>query len=131
MTQTAAALYDFFLSFGLPAYIRDSVPDTTDEYGNRRPVDPPYITYELKEPEPLAPTLLHAWVWYRDTNLIALTETCDRIKAAIGTGITLPTSSGFVLLFRDNDTPFAQIQPDPDETVKVAYLTMIMQANTN
>lgn len=121
MTNTARALYQFFSSFGLPAYAKNNVPDEAE---------PPYITYEEKRPEPLAKCLLHAWVWYRGTTMTDVLGKCDEIEAAIGTGVTIPTPGGFVALFRDNDTPFAQEQPDPDKTIRVMYLTMILHANT-
>ena len=122
MTKTAQALYSFFSGFGIPAYGRNNIPDK---------VDLPYITFEVKEPEPLTVCLLHAWVCYRGTSYAELNATCDAIKAAVGTGITLPTSDGFIALFRDRDTPFMQEQPDPDKTIRVMYLTFLMHANTN
>lgn len=122
MTDTARALYQFFSGFGIPAYSKNNVPDGAEA---------PYITYEVKEPEPLSKCLLHAWVWYRSNSLTGILGTCDAIKAAIGTGLTIQTPGGFIALFRDADTPFAQEQPDPDQTIRVMYLTMILHANTN
>ena len=42
MRDTAAALYTFFSSFGIPAYVEYNVPDNAAL---------PYITYELRDPE--------------------------------------------------------------------------------
>lgn len=131
MTNTARSLYQFFSGFGIPAYSKDNVPDTINVNGVEMPVEPPYITYEIVEPEPLAKCLFHAWIWYRDTSMTAVLAKADQIKAAIGTGLTIPTPGGFIALFRDNDTPFAQEQPDPDKTIRVMYLTMILHANTD
>lgn len=122
MTNTARALYQFFSGFGLPAYAKNNVPDEAEA---------PYITYEVTRPAPLAKCLLHAWVWYRGTTMTDVLAKCDQIEAAIGTGITIPTPGGFVALFKDDDTPFAQEQPDPDKTIRVMYLTMILHANTD
>ena len=122
MTDTAKALYSFFSGFGIPAYARYNVPDDAVT---------PYITYDLIEPEPLALSMLHAWVWYRGSSYGAVLAKCDQIKAAIGTGVSIPTDSGFIVIFRDNDTPFMQQQPDPNPDIKCAYLTMILHANTD
>lgn len=122
MKNTARALYQFFSGFGIPAYAANNVPDEAE---------PPYITYEVKCPAPLTKCLLHAWVWYRGTTLTDVADKCDQIEAALGDrGVTIPTPGGFVALFTDDDTPFAQEQPDPDKTIRVMYLTLIMHANT-
>ena len=122
MTHTARALYDFFNGFGIPAYLRESIP---------RDAVRPYITYELVEPEPLTKAMIHAWVWYQDTSVNAISEKCDQIKQAIGTGLTIPAGNGFVALFRDKDTPFAQLVPSQNNDDKGMYLTMIIHANTD
>lgn len=130
MIDTARALYQFFSGFGVPAYAKNNVPDTINIDGVEMPLEPPYITYEVKRPEPLSKCLIHAWVWYRGTAMTDVLTKCDEIEAAIGTGLTIRTPGGFVALYRDVDTPFAQEQPDPDKTIRVMYLTMILHANT-
>lgn len=122
MTNTAYALYNFFSRFDLPAYLTTSIPDD---------VKPPYITYEMVDAEPLSSVQFHAWVWYKDTSLAALAEKCDEIKRAIGLGVKLPAGSGHLVLYPMSGIPFAQIQPDPDEHVKAAYLSMTLLVNTN
>ena len=122
MTNIARALYQFFSGFGIPAYPKNNIPDNAE---------PPYISYEVKAPEPLARALLHAWVWYRGTDYTAVAAKCDAIRAAIGTGVTISAGGGSIAIFRDNGTPFAQEQPDPDKTSRVMYLTMVMLANTD
>ena len=81
MTETSRALYQFFSGFGIPAYGKNNVPNGAQL---------PYITYEVKEPEPLAKCLLHAWVWYRGTTMTNVLAKCDEIKATIGTGWSAP-----------------------------------------
>lgn len=122
MTNTANALYTFFSGFGIPAYVSDNIPDD---------VKMPYITYDLIEPEPLATALLNASVWYRDTSVTAISAKVDQIKAAIGTGISIPTDDGAVYIFRERSSRFAQIMNDPDRETKRAYLTMLIHCNTN
>ena len=122
MTNTARTLYEFFSGFGIPAYVQDNIPD------NARM---PYITYELIEPEPLSYAYMHASVWYRDTSYNAVSAKCDEIKAAIGRGTSLPTGNGFVALYRENNTPFAQIMSDPNPETKRVLLSMRIMCNTD
>ena len=122
MINTARALYQFFSGFGIPAYAKNNVPDEAEA---------PYITYEVKRPDPRFKCLLHAWVWYRGTSMTEVLAKCDEIEAAIDMGASVPTPGGFIALFRDDDTPFAQEQADPDDSIRVMYLTMILHANTD
>ena len=122
MTNTARVLYEFFSGFGIPAYVQDTIPDDAQM---------PYITYELIEPEPLSYAMFHANVWYRDTSYTAVSAKCDEIKAAIGRGTSIPTGNGFVALYRDKTTPFAQAMSDPNPETKRMYLSMLIHANTD
>lgn len=121
MTQTAIALSKFWSSFDLPAFVEYHIPDD---------VDVPYITYELTEPHWQGQAAVHARVWYRDDTYEHINAKCDEIAAKIGDGITLKTESGMIALFKDQ--AFMQYQPYEDETgVKIAYLSLILQAYTN
>ena len=51
MLDTAQALYRFFSSFGIPAFVENNVPDEMPVNGQLVQVQPPYITYQLREPE--------------------------------------------------------------------------------
>lgn len=121
MTQTAQALYAFFSSFNIPAYVEYTEPDNAPA---------PYITYELAEPDWRGRASIHARVWYRDTSFVAIAQKVDAISAAIGEGISISTDSGAVYLWRDDN--WAQFQPmEGDPTLKCAYLSLIIQAHTN
>lgn len=121
MLQTSKALYTFFSAFGIPAYVEDSVPNE---------VKAPYITYELAEPDWRGSASIHARVWYRDESFRAITAKVDEIRAALGEGASIPTESGAVYLWADDN--WAQFQPMAgDYTLKCAYLSLILQANTN
>lgn len=117
MKDTAAALYRFFSSFGLPAYVENNVPDTAVL---------PYITYELREPAPGERSSLTARVWYMDTGFAAITEKVDEIKNAVRYGASLPTESGAVWLWPDDN--FCQFQPPDEPKIKIAYLMLIIGA---
>ena len=121
MKQTAQALYAFFSSFTIPAFVEYTEPDNEPA---------PYITYELAEPEWRGQMPIHARVWYRSTNFVDIAEKVDEIGAAIGEGISIPTASGAVYLWKD--TNWAQFQPmEGDPTLKCAYLTLIFEAHTD
>ena len=122
MKQVATALYSFFSSFEIPAFVESTEPDNTPA---------PYITYELLNPDWRADgTPIHARVWYRSTSFVEIAEKVDEIGAAIGDGISIPTESGAVYLYRDGN--WAQMQPmEGDPTLKCAYLSLIIMAHTN
>lgn len=121
MTNTATALYEFWSSFGIPAYVEYHVPDDAEM---------PYITYELTEPNWKEQAAVRARVWYRDFSFVSISAKLDEIKAKIGDGFTMPVGDGMIALFTDD--PFIQFQPYEDETgVKVAYLSLILHSFTS
>lgn len=125
MKDVAKALYDFWSSFGLPAYPENNVPYSEDGVN---PVDPPYITYRITRPEWRTQVSTYARVWYKDTSYIAISNKVDQIESRIGEGVMLPTESGFILLFKDLN--FCQFEPTEDSRLKVAYLSLIEEADT-
>ena len=124
MRDTAAALYSFFSSFGLPAFVENNVPDVPNENGEMEQFSPPYITYELREPEPGKQTSLVARVWYLDTGFDAVTRKVDEIKNALRNGVSIPTNDGAIWLWMDEN--FCQFQPPDEPKIKIAYLMLIM-----
>lgn len=121
MMQTAQALYAFFSSFEIPAYVEYTEPDSEK---------PPYITYELADPDWRGRTSIHARVWYRDTSFVGVARKVDEIRAALGEGVSISTDSGAVYLWADEN--WAQFQPmEGDPTLKCAYLSFIFEAHTN
>lgn len=124
MTNTAKALYGFFSSFGLPAYVIGSVPDETPD---GQPVEPPYITYQLREPNWRTPGQLYAELWYRSTSIVPINAKTDEIRAAIGEGLSLPTDGGAVYLYDFNAEPMYM---EGDDTLKRMYMTMTIEATT-
>lgn len=131
MTGTAQALQAFFGGFGLPAFTEYDVPDEMpDEHGEMHKVTLPYITYQLVEPDWRGSAMLYARVWTRSTSYAAVLAIVDRIRAAVGEGVSLPTESGAVWLFKGS--PFAQNMPmEGDDTLKVVYLNFVIHALTD
>lgn len=125
MRDVAKALYDFWSSFGLPAYPENNVPYTEDGVTQ---VDPPYITYRIVRPDWRNQVSTYARVWYKDTSFIDISNKVDEIESRIGEGVMLPTDNGFLLLFKDLN--FCQYEPTEDTRMKVAYLSLIEEANT-
>ena len=118
MTNTATALYEFWSSFGIPAYVEYHVPDDAEM---------PYITYELTEPNWKEQAAVRARVWYRHFSFFKISAKLDEIKEKIGDGYTMSVDGGMIAIFTDD--PFIQFQPYEDETgVKVAYLSCILNA---
>lgn len=124
MRDTAQALYSFFSSFGLPAFVENNVPDVPDDNGILEPFAPPYITYELREPEPGKQCSLVARVWYLDTGFDAITRKVDEIKDALMNGYPMQTNNGAIWLWMD--TNFCQFQPPDEPKIKIAYLMLVM-----
>jgi hypothetical protein len=112
----AAALYDFFSSFGLPAYADTAVPDDA-EY--------PYLTYNL---------VLNAWdggetaitvnLWDRTTKESTLNALAEQISETIGIGgKVLSCDLGYVWLKRGN--PFCQSLVDEQSSdIKRRYINI-------
>lgn len=103
MRATAKALKEFVGSFGLPAYTVDSVPDN---------VSVPYLIFPLKEPEWNQKTTWYIQGWFRTTSNEELTSVADQIIQTIGTGITLTTDSGYLVIYPD--APLVQLMTDGD-----------------
>lgn len=118
MIETARALYVFWSSFGLNAYVEGYVPDDAEM---------PYITYSLANPEWRSQGTHYARLWYRSTSYQGILSKAHEIETAIGDGITLPAADGFVALWKENQ--FVQLEEDEDVTVKCAYLSLIIEAN--
>lgn len=103
MRATAKALKEFVGSFGLPAYTVQSVP---------KDVNVPYLTYPLTEPEWDQKATFYIQGWYRTTSNAELTAKADQIIAYIGTGITLQTASGYLVIYPES--PLVQLMTDGD-----------------
>lgn len=125
MTTTAKALYQFFSSFGLPAFVENNVPDLIDG----KEVEPPYITYQLIEPDALREASFYARVWYIDESFEAISMKVDQIRQAIDRGYSVPIDGGVLWIWPDNN--FCQFQPPDEPKLKIAYLSMILAAYHN
>lgn len=110
----AAALYQFFSSFGMPAYAASSVPDD---------VVFPYLTYEL---------ITSAWgggevgltvnLWFYTTSEAIPNAKAQEFSNAIGLGgVILPCDGGAIWLKRGS--PWCQsLKDETSPTIKRRYL---------
>jgi hypothetical protein len=113
--NTAQTLKTFFSGFGIPAYAQSSVPEKTEL---------PYITYPLVEPEWNEQATFYCQVWYRKNSLGALLAKADQIMAAIGTGIVVPMTGGYLAIYPS--TPQTQIRTD--DYSQSAYINLAINA---
>lgn len=120
MTDVATALYEFFSGFGIPAFVEYNVPEE---------VSPPYITYELLQPDWGVNQALRARVWYRDTSFERISSKVKQMRLAIGNGISIKLDDGVMYLWADSY--WAQNQPIDDEpNMKCVYLSMVIQVES-
>ena len=126
-TRTAEALTGFFNRFGIPAYEATAVPDIDPV--TREKLQPPYITWQLVVPDILQTLPFYAEVWYRSKSLVDLNAKVDEIETAIGDGVSIPTETGAVRIYRGSN--FRQTRDFPgDPTYRCAYRTMMLAADT-
>lgn len=112
----AAALYQFFSSFGIEAYTSTSVPDD---------VTFPYLTYEL---------ITSAWeggevgltvnLWFRTTSEAVPNAKAEELSQAIGLGgKILPCDGGYIWLKRGS--PWCQsLSDETDRSIKRRYINV-------
>lgn len=103
--NTWQAQYDFWSSFGLPAYneftsIDEELVNEQDKF--------PYLTYEAFSGVYDQVRAVNVSLWYRSATWEDISLKADQIGTAIGEGVTLPVDSGMMWIHKSNTTPFAQ-----------------------
>ena len=117
----AAAIYQFWNSFGLTAYEENSVPDEAAF---------PYITYQLVTVSFDREIPLAASIWYRSESWTAINAKTDEISQKISRGgKIIPCDGGAIWLKRGQ--PFAQNMGDEsDDLIKRKYLNITAEFMT-
>lgn len=112
----AAALYQFFSGFGMPAYAASSVPED---------VNFPYLTYELST---------SAWnggevgltvnLWFYTESEAIPNAKAQELSEDIGYGgVTIPCDGGLIWLKRGS--PWCQsLKDDTDQNIKRRYINV-------
>ena len=111
----AAAIYQFWNSFGLTAYEENSVPDDAAF---------PYITYQLVTDSFDREIALTASLWYRSESWTAINAKTEEISQKISRGgKIISCDDGAIWLKRGQ--PFAQNMGDEsDNLIKRKYLNI-------
>ena len=117
----AAAIYQFWNSFGLTAYEENTVPDDAAF---------PYITYQLVTDSFDHEVPVTASIWYRSENWTTINAKTEEISQKISRGgKVIPCDGGAIWLKRGQ--PFAQNMGDEsDDLIKRKYLNITAEFMT-
>ena len=117
----AAAIYQFWNSFGLTAYEENTVPDDAAF---------PYITYQLVTDSFDREVPVTVSVWYRSESWTAINAKTEEISQKISRGgKVVPCDCGAIWLKRGQ--PFAQNMGDEsDDLIKRKYLNITAEFMT-
>ena len=111
----AAAIYQFWNSFGLTAYEENTVPDDAKF---------PYITYQLVTDSFDREVPFTVSIWYRSESWMGINAKTEEISQTISRGgKIIPCDDGAIWLKRGQ--PFAQSMGDEsDDLIKRKYLNI-------
>ena len=117
----AAAIYQFWNSFGLTAHEENTVPDDADF---------PYITYQLVTDSFDREIPLTASIWYRSESWTDINAKAEEVSQKISRGgKIIPCDGGAIWLKRGQ--PFAQSMGDEsDNLIKRKYLNITAEYMT-
>ena len=111
----AAAIYQFWSSFGLTAYEENTVPDDAKF---------PYITYQLVTDSFDREIQLTASLWYRSESWTAINAKTEEISQKISSGGKIISCDGGAIWLKRGQ-PFAQNMGDEnDDLIKRKYLNI-------
>ena len=111
----AAAIYQFWNSFGLTAYEENTVPSDATF---------PYITYQLVTDSFGREIMLTASIWYRSESWTAINAKTEEISQKISRGGKIISCDGGAIWLKRGQ-PFAQNMGDEsDDLIKRKYLNV-------
>ena len=114
----AAAIYQFWSDFGLPAYEENTVPTDADF---------PYVTYQLVTDSFDREVAATASLWYRSESWTAINGKTEEISAHIGLGGKIIKCDGGRIWIKRGQ-PFAQNMGDEsDDLIKRKYLNLTFE----
>lgn len=125
----AAAIYQFWNSFGIKAYEENTVIDA-DEEGN--PIEPemPYITYQLVTDSFDREVAATASLWYRGESWTAINAKTEEIAQRISKGGKILQCDGGNIWIKMGQ-PFAQNMSDEsDDLIRRKYINIVLTFNT-
>lgn len=110
----ASALHSFFSSFGLPAFVDTSVPDTAEL---------PYLTYSGASDAQFGEVSLTVRVWYYSDSESIPNEKAEEIGREIDSMHPIPCDGGYLWLRRGS--PFCVSRNDPtNKNIKLRYMNV-------
>lgn len=121
----AAAYYNFWSQFGIPAFDESSVPDGSDAVGF------PRITYEFgTDAFSDSGVALTASLWFRSPSWVEINATVDAISAVIGRGgVMYPCDGGNFWITRGS--PWAlRMGDENDDKIKRCVFNVLVHWNT-
>lgn len=108
------ALYEFYNSFGIPAYEENSVPEDAEL---------PYITYEILTADlDMDNVAISCQIYFKSNSLMKINAITEKLYNALSGGLKLKCDTGYIVLYRGR--PFAQNRPSGDKTVKAKYINI-------
>lgn len=117
----AAAIYQFWNSFGLTAYEENSVPDDAAF---------PYITYQLVTDSFDREIPLTVSLWYRSESWTGINSKTEEISQTISRGGKIISCDGGAIWLKRGH-PFAQSMGDEsDDLIKRKYLNITAEFMT-
>lgn len=117
----AAAIYQFWNSFGMTAYEENSVPDDAAF---------PYITYQLVTDSFDSEIQITASMWYRSESWTAINAKVEEISQKISRGGKIISCDGGAIWLKRGH-PFAQsIGDESDDLIKGKYLNITAEFMT-
>lgn len=117
----AAAIYQFWNSFGLTAYEENSVPDKAQF---------PYITYQLVTDSFDREVPVTASLWYRSESWTAINAKTEEISQKISRGGKIISCDGSAIWLKRGQ-PFSQSMGDEsDDLIKRKYLNITAEFMT-
>lgn len=101
-------LNSFWNGFSLPAYDENSVPEyVIDDHGNKKKLEPPYITYESSIDSFDRPLAQTASLWYRSSSWSGITAKEQEISDFITRGGRMISFDGGAMWIQ-KASPWAQ-----------------------
>ena len=117
----AAAIYQFWNSFGLTAYEENSVPDDATF---------PYITYQLVTDSLDREIPLTASIWYMSESWTGINAKTEEISQKISRGGKIIACDGGAIWLKRGQ-PFAQnMRDESDDLIKRKYLNITAEFMT-
>ena len=117
----AAAIYQFWNSFGLTAYEENSVPDDATF---------PYITYQLVTDRFDREIPIAASIWYRSESWTGINAKTEEISQKISRGGKIISCDGGAIWLKRGQ-PFAQSMGDEsDDLIKRKFLNITAEFMT-